>query len=142
MRRVIHFNPPASAAPVGWHILLVDDEKDIRDSLSQLLGLAFPEARISTAGSGGEALHILEQELIDVVVSDFRMPGMDGLELLQRVRDEWPDVTRIILSAYGIEDLEEAQMLEQVANAIYAKTEATTRLMADLAACRDVGAES
>jgi HD-like signal output (HDOD) protein len=87
------------------NILLVDDEPRVLDGLERLLfEAAPPEWSIGRAGNGSAALDRLEAERYDVVVSDMRMPGMDGAELLTHVRDRWPRVVRIVLSG----DMDEA----------------------------------
>lgn len=80
-------------------LLFVDDEANILSSLHRLFR---PHGyRILTAGSGAEGLGILEKEAIDVVVSDMRMPEMDGARFLEQVRNRWPDVVRILLTGYA-----------------------------------------
>jgi response regulator RpfG family c-di-GMP phosphodiesterase len=88
------FAPPASAA-AGPAILLVDDESAILDGLRRQLRRNFT---VHTATGGAEALQILEAEPITVVVSDMRMPEMDGATFLSRVRAYDADVVRILLT--------------------------------------------
>jgi response regulator RpfG family c-di-GMP phosphodiesterase len=88
------FAPPASAA-AGPAVLLVDDEVAILDGLRRQLRRNFT---VHTATGGAEALQILEAEPITVVVSDMRMPEMDGATLLSRVRAYDADVVRILLT--------------------------------------------
>lgn len=80
-------------------ILCVDDETNILQALKRLLRRE--PYRILTAESGPEALDILEKEEVHVLISDQRMPGMDGTELFSRVRERWPHILRIILSGYA-----------------------------------------
>ena len=63
------------------------------------------------ANSGKEALEIMAHKPFDVVVSDMRMPGMSGAELLSIVREEYPNVIRIVLSGYVCFALEAATFL-------------------------------
>ncbi len=81
------------------NLLIVDDEQHVRESLSRW----FEEDgyRVSTAASGKEALARLGRERFDVVISDIKMPGMDGLELLQRIREVDSDVAVILVTAYA-----------------------------------------
>ncbi len=81
-------------------VLIVDDEEVIRDSFSMALSRAGYST--VTAESGAEAMMVLGQERgIACVVSDIRMPGMSGLELLGRIREEHPGLPVIIISAHG-----------------------------------------
>ncbi len=81
------------------HVLIVDDERHVRESLSNW----FVEDgyEVSTAGSAKEALHVLATRDVDVVVTDIRMPGMDGLELQHRIREVKPEVAVILITAYA-----------------------------------------
>ena len=79
-------------------VLFVDDEPEILRSLSRLFYDA--DYEILTADSGLSALNLLENTKVDIVISDMRMPVMDGFQLLNRVRELYPSVIRVILSAY------------------------------------------
>ena len=83
-------------------VLLVDDEKHVLSSVKRVLRPL--DHDIYTAESGAEALELLKQHEISIVVSDFRMPHMNGAELLSEIKKRYPDTIRIILSAYA--DLE------------------------------------
>ena len=88
-----------------WHmtdapkptILIVDDEEEILHSLRGLLRLEF---EVYTANSGREALRMLEQLPIEVVLSDQRMPEMAGVELLGQARNERPGAVRVLFTGY------------------------------------------
>ena len=77
-------------------ILCIDDEQNVLRSLTRLF-LDDPY-EILTATSGAEAIAILRREPVAVVISDYRMPGMNGVELLSRVRDLSPDAVRVLLT--------------------------------------------
>ena len=79
-------------------ILIVDDEPEI---LQSLLGLLRREFQLFTATSGEEALAILKEHPIHVIMTDQRMPGMTGVELMQRVRAEYPESIRIVFTGYA-----------------------------------------
>jgi CheY-like chemotaxis protein len=80
-------------------ILLVDDEKNIRLTLSQSLEpLGLP---IQTAVNGEEALQKLDDAEFGLLLLDLKMPGMDGMEVLHRVRERWPTIPVIIITAHG-----------------------------------------
>ncbi len=80
-------------------VLIVDDEPSVLKSLRRLLRQEPYE--LVAADSGEEALRVLEEHPAPVVISDQRMPGMTGIELLHEVRRRWPDTIRIILSGYS-----------------------------------------
>jgi two-component system response regulator HupR/HoxA len=78
-------------------ILLVDDERRSLDAMEMALE---DEFEVFTAQSAEEALRILEDEWIQVVLCDQRMPGMTGVELLTRMRARWPETIRVIVTGY------------------------------------------
>src|SRR5580658_9864160 len=84
-------------------LLIVDDEKNIRQSLAHFLTGCGHEA--SVAESSSEALELLAggQEL-DLVLSDWRMAEMNGLELLGAIKEKYPDLVVILMTAYGTID--------------------------------------
>jgi response regulator RpfG family c-di-GMP phosphodiesterase len=89
-------SPEATEPPV---VLFVDDEPSILSSLRRLFR---PQGyRVLLADSGKTALAMLETEPIDLVVSDMRMPEMDGAALLEQVRERWPTVGRVLLTGYA-----------------------------------------
>jgi response regulator RpfG family c-di-GMP phosphodiesterase len=86
-------------APGPAVVLFVDDEPSI---LSALRRLFRPQGyTILTAESGAAGLAALEQQPVDLVVSDMRMPVMDGAQFLEQVRSRWPEVMRILLTGYA-----------------------------------------
>lgn len=83
----------------GHVILIVDDEEGLREGLRMLLeGEGYT---VVSAEAGEEALQILQQSHIDLVVTDMRMPGMNGIELLKNIRQRYGDLGVIILTGYG-----------------------------------------
>lgn len=80
-------------------VLFVDDEENILNSLRR--GLIDEEYDCIFASSGLQALEVLEKEPVSVIVSDMRMPGMDGLTLLKEVKEKYPKTVRIVLSGYA-----------------------------------------
>ncbi len=79
-------------------VLIVDDEKSARDGLVRALRRDY---RVLAAESGSSALEVLASQWIDVLLSDVRMPGMDGITLMQRALANNPELVCIILTAYG-----------------------------------------
>jgi len=82
-------------------ILFVDDEPNILSGLKRQLRAQRKEWEMAFAESGKAALSMMEAAPFDVVVSDMRMPGMDGAELLNRVKERYPETVRIILSGHS-----------------------------------------
>jgi len=80
-------------------LLIVDDETNVLKSLRRLL--LDTDYTVLTAESGEEGLKIFEDNEIHVVISDYRMPGMNGVEFLNKVRENSPDTIRLILSGYA-----------------------------------------
>jgi len=85
------------------NILFVDDEQSILETLKRFMRNS--QYQCFYANSGHEALDILEQEVIDVVVSDMKMPEMTGDELLRKVSNKYPETIRIVLSGFSEDDL-------------------------------------
>ncbi|MBF0200630.1 MAG: response regulator [Desulfamplus sp.] len=79
-------------------ILIVDDEPHIQEMLSR--NFRFDGYDVMTAGNGMEALEILSKNRVEVVISDIRMPVMDGIELLKTIRKEYQMVQVIIITGY------------------------------------------
>jgi len=86
-------------------ILFVDDEQKILDGLKRTLRPIRHEWTMMFACGGEEALKVLEQSPVDVVISDMRMPGMDGAELLRRIQHQYPHVIRVILSGQSDKEM-------------------------------------
>ncbi len=80
-------------------ILVVDDDADMRDLVYDML--KDRGHRVSTAGSGTEALKLLSEGDVEVVLTDLRMKGMHGLELLTEVRRVYPDLGVVLMTAFG-----------------------------------------
>ncbi|WP_321476605.1 sigma-54 dependent transcriptional regulator [uncultured Paludibaculum sp.] len=83
----------------GKRILIVDDEESLRRVTQLRLQQAGYEA--TTAADGDEALAILQRHPQDLVLTDLRMPGLSGLELLQRVKQDYPEIIVIVVTAFG-----------------------------------------
>jgi len=81
-------------------ILVVDDEIDMQQLLKRSLEPDL-DCRVETASSGEMALQMLEKSRFDLVLADIKMPGMDGLELLELIKRETPDVTVVMMTAFG-----------------------------------------
>jgi len=86
-------------------ILIADDHLIVREGLRLILETADDFALVGEAGDGAEALRLAAELQPDVVVMDLRMPGMDGLTAIERLRVEQPRVAVVILTTYNEDDL-------------------------------------
>src|SRR5271157_2375041 len=87
----------AVAQTTGATVLVIDDERRSLESLRRVLSVEF---EVLCAGSAQEAAAILAGDLVQVILCDQRMPEQNGVDFLKRVRDQWPDPVRIIISGY------------------------------------------
>jgi CheY-like chemotaxis protein len=87
---------PFSRSP---HILVVDDEAQVREFLKDLL--TEDGFDVTTARDGGEALGLLTRERFDLVLTDLKMPGMDGWELSEHLLVRYPRLPIVMLTGYG-----------------------------------------
>jgi len=83
----------------AFRILVVDDELIVRDSLKEWL--ADENFNVETAESGAMALERLSQHPIDLMLTDIKMPGMDGVELLQKAKEIYPDLDVLMMTAFA-----------------------------------------
>lgn len=80
-------------------VLVVDDEQDIRDASERILSRV--GYQVQMASRGDEALDILNKESVDIMLLDLKMPGMDGLEVLERVRKQNTQIQVIVITGYA-----------------------------------------
>lgn len=85
-------------------LLIVDDEQDMLNLLARTLSGELPCAT-ATATNAYQAQALLDADSYDLILLDIRMPGMDGMEFLARVRQDHPDVTVVMMTAYGTIDV-------------------------------------
>ena len=90
---------PTPALGAVWTVLCVDDEANILSALKRVLRSA--GYCVVTAGDAAQALVRLEEMPIDIVISDMRMPGMDGAALLEQVQQRWPAIPRLLLTGHA-----------------------------------------
>jgi DNA-binding NtrC family response regulator len=83
-------------------ILLVDDDEHSRQSLKQIL--AEDGYDVTTCADGAEVLGVMEHSEFDVLITDLKMPKMNGIELLEKVKETKPDIHTIIITAFGETD--------------------------------------
>ncbi len=84
--------------------MVVDDESAIRDIIKLFLGVRY---QFIDARDGIEAIELYEKERPDLVIMDIRMPRMNGVEAIKKIKSRYPDAKIIVLSAYANERLEE-----------------------------------
>jgi len=83
----------------GVKILIVDDELDMLQFLSARL--IHKGYEVTTARNGWEALEVLDRQGVDIVITDVRMPGMSGIDLLRQIRERKPEIEVIVLTGHG-----------------------------------------
>lgn len=81
-------------------IVVADDESMQCEILSQIISQMIPEAQIFSCSNGAEAYEIIRERSVDVLVTDIRMPEMDGMMLIEKVSKEFPGVKTLLISAY------------------------------------------
>ena len=85
-----------------FSILLVDDEQEVLDALSLTLKRAKNfRCKLTTTTDPTDALQILTRESFHLVLADYRMPNMNGVELLRAVREKWPQTVRALVTGYS-----------------------------------------
>lgn len=82
-----------------YYILIVDDDKNTREGLQQ--ALEREDRVIQTAADGREGLDLLQERIFDIVITDLRMPRMDGIEFLTEIKKRSPDTAVIVVTGYG-----------------------------------------
>ena len=85
-----------------YKVLIVDDERIIREGIASSIDWGqYGFSLCGVAENGIDAYNRIKQDAPDVVITDIKMPGMDGLELISKVHEEFPQIIFIILSGYG-----------------------------------------
>ena len=86
---------------------LVDDEPDVRIILRRLLAFVMDGHTIITVGTGADALAAFAARPVPLLITDYNMPGMNGVELTQRVKATSPTTTVVLITAYASPELEQ-----------------------------------
>lgn len=113
-------------------VLVVDDEPDILELLDLYMEEELPFVTVLGASTGEKALALLRDHRVDLIISDFRMPKMDGVELLSKAREAHPEVPRVLYTAYDDPALERRAREEAGVHAIYSKDLPATELTANI----------
>ncbi len=87
------------------HILLVDDDTALLQALPHMVALRIHGVQVDTSDSAPEALELIQEHDYDVIVSDIKMPGMDGLELLTKIQELRPDVPTLLITGHADQGL-------------------------------------
>jgi len=119
----------ASDVPSRHGLLLVDDHAIVREGLKRLLDSMSSEWTVTEASTAFEALDALRAQRFDLAIVDVSMPGMSGLELMQRIRTNFPGVKVLVLSAHA-EEQYALRAFKAGANGYVTKETAATELLA------------
>jgi DNA-binding response OmpR family regulator len=95
---------------VSQSVLIVDDDRQMLLSLAEGLARYAPELEVVTAGDGAQALEHLQHREVALVVTDLKMPRMDGFELLTAIMRSYPDVPVIIVTGFSTPDMEQRSL--------------------------------
>jgi len=87
------------------HVLIVDDEETLTWSLAKSLSVDRETYEVATANTGEDALSLIREEAFDVVVLDIRLPGMNGLDVLMKIKEIKPAIKVIMMTAYGSSEI-------------------------------------
>jgi signal transduction histidine kinase len=87
------------------HILLVDDDPALLQALPQAISLRMTGVQVQTAADASTALTLLREQEYDAIVSDIKMPGMDGLTLLSKIAKLYPETPVLLITGHGEHDL-------------------------------------
>ncbi len=93
------------------NLLLVDDDQEFSISVREGLSFLLPDFQVNTASNGEEAVDVLKNSSVDLVITDVKMPVMDGFELMAYLSREYPAIPVIVITAYGSVEVE--RRLEQ-----------------------------
>ncbi len=87
------------------HILIVDDDPALLQALPHTVSLRLPQAQVDTSDSAQRALELIRAHDYETIVSDIKMPGMDGLELLAKIHELRPETLTLLITGHGDHDL-------------------------------------
>ena len=93
-------------------LLIVDDEETLTYSLCQSFIMLNKDYEVVPANSGEDALHKLSEKPFDLIITDIFLPGINGFDVLRKVRDDFPETDVVIMTAYGSGDIRERALTE------------------------------
>ena len=121
------------SAPDRQHVvLLVDNHRDTLDSIAMVAAKELGAVRLITAASGQEGLAILAKEHVDLIITDFNLPGMNGIEFLRQARDMWPGISNLMFMATTSGDLGQSGR-EKFIDAVLSKSSGVEALLRAIA---------
>jgi two-component system, NarL family, response regulator YdfI len=91
--------------PEKIRVVIADDHPVVRTGLRLMLGMEEGIELVGEAADGVAAIHLVSSLQPDVVLMDLRMPAMDGLEAIERIREEWPHIAIIVLTTYDEDEM-------------------------------------
>ena len=86
-------------------ILLVDDEPNVLSSLSKVIGDTYTDYLIATADSAEAALELFDDNSVDLLITDLKLPEMDGLSLARNTHERFPETRSILMTAFGTDQV-------------------------------------
>jgi NarL family two-component system response regulator YdfI len=86
-------------------VLIADDHEVVRDGLRLILETKQDFEVVGEAGDGAKAVQLADELQPDVILMDLRMPGMDGLQAIEKIHSKWPEIAVVILTTYNEDDL-------------------------------------
>jgi DNA-binding NarL/FixJ family response regulator len=110
-------------------LLLVDDHTIVREGLKRILEPMADDWQVTEAGTGFQALECLRHQRFDLAIVDLSMPGMNGLDLIRRIKAEWASVSVLVLSMHA-EEQYALRAFKAGANGYVTKDSAATELVA------------
>jgi CheY-like chemotaxis protein len=114
-------------------ILVVDDDPSMADTLADILDVKGFE--VHAANSGAEALQILRAHPVDIMLTDVRMPDMNGVELYRETRKTHPNLTTFLMTAYAADDIIQKGMAEGI-KTVFNKPVDINLLVSMFSACK------
>ncbi len=108
--------------PDKIHVLHVEDDEEFAELAAHFLERNGYELSVKTAGDAEEALGYLAEQSFDCVVSDYRMPGLSGIEFLEEIRDEHPDLPFVLFTGQGSEEVASEAISEGVSDYLQKQT--------------------
>ena len=121
-----------------WRMLLVDDQTIVRQGLKVILEQDRNIKVMHEAENGWQAIEIMENHLIDLIMMDIRMPIMNGIEATRKIKSRWPNTKILILTTFN-DDEYALQALKDGANGFLLKTSEPAKLIEAVYSCMNGG---